>query len=116
MEYARGGGLGTENPWHSQRGTFLVWDASWFGGVGLWARDDETSPPISRNGTTHVISGQEVWEHIPLIRWINPFDGFSVDLLGRLEILWSGNNGVGEPVEVDVAVALRDLSENSVDV
>lgn len=112
LDYVRGEGLAAGAPWFRQRGARLVWDAAWFGGAGLWARDDDLSPIIDPTGTTHTIISEEIREHIPVVRWVNPFGPFIVDVLGELGIAWSGSNGVGGETDVDVVIAHLDVSED----
>ncbi|MFM1943956.1 MAG: hypothetical protein RI897_2938 [Verrucomicrobiota bacterium] len=113
-DYVQGGALDEANPWFTQHGARMVWDNSWFGGTALWARGNDLSPLVSSTGSTHVLSSAELWNHIPVIRWIAPVELGSVDVVGRLRIRWSGSGGVGSPVDVDVVVALLDLSAGTV--
>jgi hypothetical protein len=114
-EYARGDALDGISPWFTPRGTLMVWDTSWFGGGGLWARDNDLSPNVAANTSTHNINGNEVWEHIPVIRWINPFGNLIADVAGDLTVTWSGTSSVGSPVEVDLVLAWRKASGDSVE-
>ena len=51
------------------------------------------------------------WTDIPIVRWLNPAgDSAEVDLAGSLTIKWSGDGGVGSPVDVDVVIAMNDAS------
>ncbi|MCK4659135.1 MAG: hypothetical protein KAV82_06395, partial [Phycisphaerae bacterium] len=109
-EWAQGGALGSGTPWYAQPPTLLVWDDDWFEhGVGCWARADNACPPIS-GGLTQCLSSS-AWNYVPLVRWANPMgDGFQLDIEGVLTVMWSGQNGVGSPCDVDVVIAHADVS------
>lgn len=90
----------------------MVWDNNWLnGGNPRWVRNDDSYPNI-RTKLSHVTSNADTWEHIPAVIWVSPFDNFTVDLVGELEFRWFGSNT--EPVDAELAIALRDHSEQAV--
>jgi len=108
MESVQGGALTEGSPWFTVAGQKMVWDGNWFGGgASLWARGDDANPPIGQTALTHNISDGSLWPYIPLVRWLNPLGTQTVDVVGELEVNWSGSSGVGSPVTVDVVVAHR---------
>jgi hypothetical protein len=109
MEAVQGDGLGGANPWWRNAGTRMVWDPAWFGTTGLWALGNDVNPPLSANALTHNIDGS-VYANIPLVRWLSPLATGTVDILGELEVGWSGNGGVGSAVDHEVVLALRDAT------
>ena len=113
-QWTIGEGLGSEFPWFENPGVQLVWDDDWFGGgQGAWARADDTNPPIFRNRLTHNLIGSN-FDFIPALRWSNPVPGGTVlDITGNLTVLWSGNNFIGAPTDVDVVISVFDPNPDS---
>jgi hypothetical protein len=110
-EYVRGGALDSAEPWYAGAPARMVWDANWFnGGLGVWARGDDLNPPISSGTLTHNLSDSSIWPFIPAVSWRNPFGAMEVDLIGELEVIWSGAGSVGSPVDVDVVIALHEAA------
>ena len=101
MEYAQGDEAGGAAPWYAVHGARLVWDPFWFNSSPLWAKGNDTSPPVYATGMHE--GGLEE----PLIRWIAPYDSDEVDILGRLRTLWTANSG---PVDVEVVIAHEDAA------
>ena len=110
-EWATGGPLGSGSPWYAQATQQSTWDEDWFGiGQGAWSRDDDANPPIFRNRMTHNIVASS-WTDIPIVRWLNPVGNRAVvNLAGSLTVRWSGEGGLGSPVDVDVVIAMIDPS------
>ena len=49
--------------------------------------------------------------YTPAVRWLNPATmPVSVAVVGTLTVTWSGQGGVGSPLDVDVVVAHSDVS------
>ncbi len=105
-EWVTGGALYSPNPWYAQASQRLTWDEDWFGsGQGAWSRADDTNPPIFYNRLTHNIAAS-TWSDIPMVRWLNPAgDETAINLAGTVTVRWSGEGGVGSPVDVDIVVA-----------
>ncbi|MCH7793277.1 MAG: metallophosphoesterase [Planctomycetes bacterium] len=110
-EWVSGGPIGSANPWYQHLGPLLVWDPDWFGiGEGAWAMADDTNPPVFQNRLTHNIEVSS-WDRVPMVRWLNPLgDCAAVDLGGTLRVAWSGQGGLGSPVDVDVVIAMANAS------
>jgi hypothetical protein len=109
-----GDGLGGANPWYKGATQLQVWDNSWYGGGPVWARGDNTNPPIGSTGLTHNISSGGTYGNVPLIRWINPIDrDVQIDIDGDLTVLWRGGGGQAGNVDFDVAIAMVDVSEGT---
>lgn len=108
-EWTTGDQLGSEFEWFENPGVPLVWDDQWFSsGQGAWTRADDTNPPIFRNRMTHNLIGDN-YNFVPALRWNNPVPGGTLlNITGRLTVLWSGNNFVGAPVDVDVVISIID--------
>ena len=111
-EWVQGGALGSANEWFAQPTTMSVWDPDWFGinSGGAWVQADNMNPPIFSNRMTHNVHEASA-ASMPLVRWMNPAgNGALVDIVGDLNVIWSGDGYVGEPVAVDVVIAMADAS------
>jgi Calcineurin-like phosphoesterase len=110
-EWTTGGPLGSPNAWHTQPATRSVWDPDWFGsGQGAWVRLNDTNPPIFANRMTHNLAASS-WDFVPMIRWLNPLgDCARIDVTGSLTIAWSGEGGLGAPIDVEVVIAMDNAS------
>ena len=90
---AAGDGLGGASPWYEGATQLQVWDNSWYGGGGLWARGDNVNPGIKNTAMTHNIGGT-TYANVPLIRWLNPVvQGYWIDITGSLTEGWAGPSG-----------------------
>lgn len=111
-EWAVGGPVGAPDEWFGQPSQLMVWDQDWYGigSGGAWVKDDNVNPPIFNNRMTHN-SHVSQYEAIPMVRWINPVgDGTLVDIVGNLNVAWSGHDLIGVPMDVEVVIALNDFS------
>lgn len=109
-EWAQGGGpLGSANPWYAQPRQTMKWDGLWWQtGAGAWVRDDETSPPIMQDRLIHNLH-TSTFDTTPVVTWTNPLDvAAEVSFGGSLTLRWSGKNGLGYAVDVDVLLAIED--------
>jgi hypothetical protein len=113
-EWTSGDGLGSQFEWFENPGVPLVWDDEWFNsGQGAWTRANDTNPPIFKNRLTHNLIGDN-FDFVPAVRWNNPIPGGTlVDITGRLTVLWSGNNFVGAPTDVDVVISIFNPNPDS---
>ena len=106
-----GDGLGGPAPWYLQPATLMTWDAAWFGGIGVWSRANDVSPLATPTTILHLTTGA-FWNFIPRVRWKNPTGcGVTVRVSGDLTVAWSGTGGIGQPVDVDIVLAISDISE-----
>lgn len=116
-EVAKGGGLGSSDPWYAQPTVAMTWDSAWWdSGHGAWSLGDDVNPPISADRMTHNLG---VLNHgnMPLVRWTNPVgDGALVKIGGSLITMWTGDGFVGAPTDVDLVIGLFDASESSVSI
>ena len=110
-EWVQGGGFGSANPWYAQPSELLVWDPDWYGinNGQAWVRHDNMNPPIFRDRMTHNVH-ESASDSMPLLRWANPVGSTAVDILGSLNVVWSGDNYFGVPVAVEVVIAVNDFS------
>lgn len=109
-----GGRLGAPDPWYEESMSPLTWDKAWFGGDGKWSVSNDFGAVVGEAGLTHV--GQW-YEYRPMVRWENVTGKtFEVEPLGSLQLGWSGNFGMAEPVDVDVVLAHRDGGTGTVTV
>ncbi len=100
-----GGALDSANPWYREPTTLATWDASWYGGAGLWSQGDNSGPPLARQEIVHDRGLGGLFGRTPLVRWTNPTrETISVGVSGQLRVTWAGN-AAGCPVVVDVVVA-----------
>lgn len=113
-EWMSGGALGSPNEWYSQSATRSVWDPNWFGiSQGAWARANNSNPPVFATRMTHNLAGSS-WEFVPAVRWINPVgDCAKIDIAGSLTIAWSGEGGLGAPVDAEVVIAMENVSNRT---
>lgn len=110
-EVAHGGALGSDYPWYDGPTQVMTWDDVWWeSGRGAWSLGDNRNPPVFGNFLTHN-TGPANFGSIPLVRWQNPAgDGAVLDMAGTLRVLWTGEDFVGAPTEVDVIIAMFDAS------
>jgi len=109
---AYAGSLDSANPWYQNTGTKAVWNSSWRnGGSAVWAGPLGGYPLLYR--TSIEASTRQTASGMPAVRWICPFDDYSIDVLGNIGVYWRGHN-VGAGTEVDVAMALLDASDGSI--
>lgn len=108
-EWTQGGPLGSVNPWYVQPRNLAKWDQLWWNtGQGAWTAGDNVSPPMLRDRITHNLHST-TFADIPVVSWINPMgDGAQVTVGGSVVLRWSGKNGLGYPVDVDVFVGLQN--------
>lgn len=113
-EWTTGDELGSAFEWFENPGVPLVWDDEWFNnGQGAWTRADDTNPPIFKNRLTHNLIGNN-YDFVPAVRWNNPVAGGTrLDIAGNLTVLWSGNNFVGAPTDVDVVISIINPNPDS---
>lgn len=113
-EWTTGDKLGSEFEWFENPGVPLVWDDQWFAsGQSAWTRADDTNPPIFRNRLTHNLIGGN-HDFVPVVRWNNPVPGGTLlNITGSLTVLWSGNNFVGAPADVDVVISIINPNPDS---
>ena len=84
-----GGGAGSAGPWYEQAGVKLIWDPSWWGSAGVWARGNNLSPPIGKGGMTHDLS---YYPYTPVLRWYNRVgNGVQVHVYGKYQVYWDGD-------------------------
>jgi len=95
-----GDGLTGADPWWNNAGAAMVWDSSWYGGGGLWAKGDNSSPPIDSARLTHNNSSN--YNDKPRAGWISPSAGF-VNVSGTLSTNWLA----GASADLDIAIAKR---------
>lgn len=93
-----GDGLSGADPWWDNPGVLSVWDNSWYGQPGVWARGDNANPPISQTGMTHTINAGN-FPNKPRASWIAPADSI-VDITGTLSASWGG----GATQDLEMAV------------
>lgn len=114
-EWTQGGALGSSNPWYAQPTNLMSWDPAWYNtGFGVWSKGDNVNPPIMHNRLVHNLH-DTVKDDIPLVRWRAPFgqiDDLAIN--GNLIVHWTGMNGVGKPVDVDVVIAKQTQTGTSV--
>lgn len=110
-----GGSLGSLDPWYRRERELLKWDGLWWEtGVGAWSRGDDASPPIMQDRIIHNLH-TSAYQHTPVVSWINPLgDGTQVEVSGSLTLRWTGVEGLGFPVDVDVVVAFEDASTGEI--
>lgn len=108
-EWTQGGPLGSSNPWYAQPRTTSKWDQLWWQtGTGAWTSDDDSGPPIMQDRIIHNLH-TSTYDSVPVVSWINPMgDGTQVNVSGSLRLRWSGGQGLGFPVDVDVVVGVQD--------
>ena len=109
-EWVQGGGpLGSATPWHRQPRQTMKWDGLWWStGQGAWASDDDGSPPVMQDRIIHNLH-TTTFGRTPVVSWTNPYGASTqIDLGGSLRLRWSGNNGLGYSVDVDVFMAIED--------
>jgi hypothetical protein len=114
-QYTTGGGLDSANPWYAEPRTMLVWDSQWHGSDdGVWARDDDQSPPVYDTAVIHHNkAGQN--DFIPIVGWANPVgEAIEVNIGGSFLLEWEAGNGLAYPNDVDFVIALLDASEGTV--
>jgi hypothetical protein len=114
-EVGTGGGLNTIDPWFDGATRPLTWDDAWWdSGQGAWSDGDNVNPPIFANRMTHNLGAGNISD-VPIIRWHNPAgDSAALELTGALRILWTGDQYIGAPTDVDVVVGLHDASADSI--
>ncbi len=100
---SRGGSIVDPTPWYDQRGALMIWDTDFAGFSARWARSDNRNPIVFATGSRVTFGSPG----LALIRWISPYDAFSVDIVGELLTEWDNGSG---PVDVDVVIALYDQS------
>jgi hypothetical protein len=110
MEFFRGEGLTNARPWFTQTPGLMVWDTSWFGTSGYWVFQDNYGSVAWADGMSHHLIDSGWAASAPGVAWISPLGNAAVDIAGRLEVEWTGNNGQGAPVGVDVAIARRSAN------
>jgi len=114
---AAGDGLGGANPWYEGATQLQVWDDSWHGGSGLWARGDNDNPPITSTALTHNISNASLHGNIPLVRWFSPVaETITLEITGSLTENWRGGSGLSDNIDFDVAIVHFDASLNTYEV
>jgi parallel beta-helix repeat protein len=86
------GSLGTSfNPWYTQPPSKLTWDASWFGGAGVWSSGNDTRPAIFRAGILTGLddAAEPNGRRVPIVRWMNQTgQDITVDVSGSLTQSW----------------------------
>lgn len=110
-EVGHGGPLGSDDPWYESQTEQMTWDDAWWeSGRGAWSNGDEKNPPVFADWMTHNL-GVPNFDNVPIVRWNNPAgDGTVLDMAGTLRILWTGEDYVGAPTDVDVIVGMFDAS------
>lgn len=110
-ESVSGSALGSAGAWYDQPRTPLTWDPQWWNtGVGAWTAGDDKSPPIMQDRFIHNLH-TSTFDSVPMVTWNNPLgDGTAVDVTGSLRLRWTGNGGIGMPVDVDLMLGLYDAS------
>jgi len=119
MESTNGGGdpLGGANPWYQDDTTIQVWDNSWYGGGGVWARGDNVNPPMGQDSITMNVSNTGLRGTAPLVRWINPVHaGVELEITGELTVNWRGGGGQSGNVDFDVVIAHVDKQNGTTSV
>ncbi len=106
---AAGDGLGGASPWYEGATQLQVWDNSWYGGGGVWARGDNVNPYVNQGSLLHNINPASNWVHIPLVRWLNPIaQGYWIDITGSLTENWRGPGGQAANIDFEVVIAHLD--------
>lgn len=118
-EYTSGGALGASNAWFLQPKHLMIWD-NWNppgpAAEQLWVRADNSEPKINQYNLSHSRSLKwNAWDYQSLVRWTNPVgEGTLVNIGGALAVEWGGW-GVSPEVDVDVIIARKDSSTNSLE-
>jgi hypothetical protein len=106
--YVSGGDdAGGANPWYLQTPqTRLVWDASWYGNSGRWAKGDNVVPTAGQNFMEVVGSSS------PIAKWHNPTGRtVAVDLTGNVTLSWSS----AASGNADLAIVHKRVSSDSIE-
>jgi hypothetical protein len=111
-----GGGLDSDTPWYASDTTMSTWDNNWWGhGFGAWTKGNDTNPPIRQDRLTHNLVGS-YFNEAPLVRWLMPGAGdLRVDIDGEFDVLWSGNDFIGNEVDVELVI-VRETAAGDFDV
>jgi hypothetical protein len=106
-----GGSLASGNPWYLGARDLLKWDGLWWQtGAGAWAAGEDLSPPIMQDRMIHNLH-TTTFNQTPTVSWVNPLgDATEVEVSGSVTLRWSGKNGMGFPVDVDLVLAFFDAS------
>lgn len=114
-EFVSGGPLGSANQWFEQPRQLLKWDDAWWStGQPAWSKGDDLSPPVQQDRIIHNLH-TSTYADIPVLSWINPLgDGAQINVDGSVRLRWTGNGGLGFPVDVDFVVAKFDASAGTV--
>ena len=117
-EYASGGGgLSSDTPWYSAETTMLNWDNNWWGhGTGVWSKGNDANPPIRQGRMSHNLVGS-YYNETPIVRWMMPAgtSQLTVDINGQFDVLWSGHEGRGGDIDVELVIA-RETAGGQFDV
>jgi len=113
-EWTQGGAVGSANPWYLQTTSPMVWDNSWCGGTGTWAKGDDVSPLIKKDFILHNIANSTIYSDIPMLRWISPSENIlRVDIEGEISAVWTGQNGSSSAVNIDIVIAYEDVASSN---
>lgn len=106
-----GGALGSASAWYERSRSRLEWDDQWWNtGSSAWATGDDLSPPVMQDRIIHNLH-TSTFDAVPMVSWTNPLAGSTqVDVTGSLRLRWTGNDGIGMPVDVDLMLGLYDAS------
>ena len=90
-------------------GQLLTWDAAWWNQPGAWSYGDDISPVIKQDRMDHVYAGTN---HVPVVRWTNPTgESIPVSITSGDQFIMDWRGGA-RFVDVDVMIALVDVSLN----
>ncbi|HSH10028.1 MAG TPA: Ig-like domain-containing protein, partial [Oceanipulchritudo sp.] len=91
--------------WYALHGPRMTWNLDWSGLPNIWSRGLNAAPTVSESQLEQALEVAVVDTHVPLVRWIAPYDGLQVDVVGEVELVWTGDAASGELVEAEWGLA-----------